>query len=97
MSHSVSVVVLVAELFIVKFKVTVESQPNTLVDKNIYEPDVVYVVPFQAYESHAVTVSVVNSALLIVKFKVAVESQPTAFVVEYVYAPVALYVVPFHE
>jgi hypothetical protein len=82
-------------LFIVKFKVVVESQPFTLEVKNVYAPDVVYVVPFHVYESHAETVCVTNNALLIVKFNVAVESHPTAFVVEYVYAPDALYVVPF--
>jgi hypothetical protein len=48
----------------------------------VYEPDVVYVLPFQAYESQAVTVCVVNNASLIVNTNVAVESQPTAFVVE---------------
>jgi antitoxin component of MazEF toxin-antitoxin module len=48
----------------------------------VYEPEVVYVLPFHAYESQAVTVSVVNNASLIINTKVAVESQPTAFVVE---------------
>jgi len=69
-------------LFIVKFNVTVESHPAALVVKYVYEPEVVYVLPFHAYESQAVTVSVVNNASLIINTKVAVESQPTAFVVE---------------
>ena len=73
--------VLVEEFLIVKFRVTIESQPNTVVVGKIYVPLCVYVVPFQTNVSHAVTFCVILEELLIVKFKVAILSHPSTFVV----------------
>jgi hypothetical protein len=47
----------------------------------MYAPEVVYVFPFQLYESHAFADDVEVEERRMVKFNVAVESQPAAFVV----------------
>ena len=66
---------------IVKFNVTVESQPAAFVKTFVYAPEAVYVVPFSAhvYESHAVADVDDDVGWVIVKFNVIVESQPAAF------------------
>ena len=66
---------------IVKFNVTMLSQPAAFSLTQIAVLlDVVYVVPFQSYESHATMVSVAYDGWLIVKFNVTVLSQPAALV-----------------
>jgi hypothetical protein len=42
--------------FIVKFNVTTLSHPAALVPVHVLTPEVVYVVPFQAYDAQAETV-----------------------------------------
>jgi hypothetical protein len=75
------VVVFTVNGVIVKFNVTMLSQPAALVPVHVAVLlDVVYVVPFQSYESHATIVSVVYEGWLIVKFNVTMLSQPAAFV-----------------
>ena len=56
---------------IVKFNVTVESQPDVLATVVVYEPLVVYVLPFKAhvYGPHALTVCVDVELVEIVKSK----------------------------
>ena len=76
----------IAELFIVRFKVTTLSHPRVLVPVQVYTPDVVYVVPFQKRLSHDVIDSD-DDELLIVRFNTAELSHPTALVPIQVYAP----------
>ena len=57
------------------------SQPTAFVPVHVAVlVDVVYVVPFQSYESHETMVSVAYEGWLIVKFNVTMLSQPAVFV-----------------
>jgi hypothetical protein len=74
----------VDDFLIVKFNVTVESQPAAFVPRHVFTPPVLYTNPFHTNESQADVVTVDDVGLLIVKFNVAVESQPAAFVNDFV-------------
>ena len=75
------VVVFTVNGVIVKFNVTMLSQPAAFVPVQVAVLlDVVYVVPFQSYESHETMVSVAYEGWLIVKFNVTMLSQPAALV-----------------
>ena len=65
----------------VRFNVAIESQPLAFTVVNVYEPDSLYVVPFQVKLTHAVSLVVLVVGWLMVRLSVAIESQPLALVV----------------
>ena len=86
----VSFVVEVVGWLIVRLSVAIESQPFALTVLKVYEPDSLYVVPFQTKLTQAVSFVVDVVGWLIVRFSVAIESQPFAFTVVNVYEPDSL-------
>ena len=70
------VTLVVEELFIVKSRVTVLSQPYSFVVVKVYIPLEVYVTPLSTNESQEINVAVFVELLLIVKSRVTVLSQP---------------------
>jgi hypothetical protein len=84
-------------LLIVKFNVSVFTQPAAFNDVFVYAPLALYETPFapQVYESQATSDKDDDELLLIVKFNVSVFKHPDAFNDVYVYAPLALYETPF--
>jgi hypothetical protein len=63
-----------------------------------YVPDVLYVFPFQVYESQAIAELVEATLLLMVRFSTAVESHPCTEPLgkNAEYVPDVVYVFPFH-
>ena len=88
--------VLVISGLMVKFNVTVLSQPFAAVQVVICCPVVLYVVPHTAtlLPKHTVLSTVLVISGLMVKFNVTVLSQPFAAVQVVICCPVVLYVVP---
>jgi hypothetical protein len=84
-------------LLIVKFNVSVFTQPAAFNDVFVYAPLALYETPFapHVYESQAISDKDDDELLLIVKFNVSVFKHPDAFNDVYVYAPLALYETPF--
>ena len=81
MAACLLIVVIVGGWLIVKFNVTIESQPPILVNVVVYCPDWLYNCPlaFQVKFEHSDTVSVPELALSIVKSSVTILSHPAEF------------------
>ena len=67
-----------AELLIVKFNVTILSQPFIVCNISVYDPVDVYELPYQTKLSQAMAVVSPVAELLIVRFNVTTLSQPLA-------------------